>query len=414
MAQQAAFSPTTVFWLIAVGLLSFAGAAYFMIYGEEGTTTTARANAFSHSAIGHRAFVETLRRLDIRVLVSRNNSAAKAGRSTLLIVAEPGARTYTDETINDLLTAETVLFVLPKWEGRPDEAKPQWLKSAAQLPRAHVQKTLRHVVPDGKVRRVKAPVSWETGPLGVTPTLSAPQLMETTQLRPVVTSDQGLLVGELVRGEQRIWILSDPDILSNHGLGRGDNAVLALSLIDALRPAGGAVIIDETIHGFRQEPSLWRAMFEFPFVLPTIQAVAAIVALMWAATGRFGAPIPAKRPLEAGKAALIDSMAGLLQYGGHGPEILRRYLTVTLRDVARRLHAPRDLEETALIEWVDRVGEARGVQAKYGTLRREAEAIIAVASADNSRLTQAARNLHRWKQGIINGPGDDRLGQPPT
>ena len=56
----------------------------------------------------------------------------------------------------------------------------------------------------------------------------------------VVTQDEGL-AGELRRGRHRILILSDPDLLSNHGLRRGDNAVLAVRLIDHLRPAGGAV-----------------------------------------------------------------------------------------------------------------------------------------------------------------------------
>ncbi len=238
MVQDAVFSPKVVIWLITVGLLSFAGAIYFVIYGDEGIARTSGANSFSYSAIGHRAFVETLRRMDVPVLVSRDDSAAKAGRSALLVVAEPRWRAPTDDTVDDLLSADTLLIVLPKWQGRPDEANPRWLKFAVPLPRAEVEETLRRAVPGARVRRIAGSVSWQPGRFGVSPTLSVPQLIETAALTPIVASDRGLLLGELVHGAQRIWILSDPDILSNHGLGRGDNSVLTSRLIDALRPPG--------------------------------------------------------------------------------------------------------------------------------------------------------------------------------
>ncbi len=97
-AEKAVFSPKTVIWLLSVGCLSFAGAAYFVIYGDAGRGTTAEANGFSYSAVGHRAFVETLRGLDIPVLLSGRDSAARAGRSALLVVAEPRARVERQST----------------------------------------------------------------------------------------------------------------------------------------------------------------------------------------------------------------------------------------------------------------------------------------------------------------------------
>jgi len=414
-AQPAAFSSRTIFWLIAVGLAAFGGAAYFVVFGDDpDAARTPGANAYSHSAIGHRAFVETLRRQDIPVLVSRGDSAAKAGRSAMLVVAEPSGRAGAEPAIEGLLQADSVLLVLPKWRGRPDPAKPRWVESVAAVPRAEVERILGQVTPGASIKRLAGPASWSAGTLDVTPTLARPQLMQAPRLRAVVAADQGLLVGELVRGERRIWVLSDPDVLSNHGLGRGDNAELALRLVEALRPTGGAVIVDETVHGFRNQPNLFRAMFELPLVVATIQIAAAIIALMWAATGRFGAPVPAERSLQAGKATLVGSVAGLLQYGGHGGEILRRYLGVTLRDVARQLHAPRNLDGAALIEWVDRVGDAHGVRAKFESLCGEAEAIAGRSTPDRTRLAQSAEKLYRWKQEIIHGPGGHRFGQPQT
>ena len=35
-------------------------------------------------------------------------------------------------------------------------------------------------------------------------------------------------------------------------------------MIDALQPRDGAVVFDETIHGFSLSPDLWKALLAFP------------------------------------------------------------------------------------------------------------------------------------------------------
>jgi len=145
-------------------------------------------------------------------------------------------------------------------------------------------------------------------------------------------------------------------------------------------------------------------MFQYPFVIAILQAAAAIIALIWAATGRFGAPIPAEKPLKAGKVTLLNNTASLLQFGGHGPEILRRYRDATFRDVVRRLRAPRNIDEDSLVAWVDRVGKARGVRASFWDLRRKIEVVLGAASPNSPNLLRAAKSLYRWKQEIIHGP----------
>lgn len=403
VVQSTAFSTRTVIWLISVGCFCFAGAAFFAIFGEGGAAARAGTHSYSYSAIGHRAFVETLRRLDVPVVVSRNNSRAKAGSSALLILAEPDRTAVSEEALTDLLTAETLLLILPKWSGRPDEDNPRWLERASPLPSKAVQAVLELAVPDGRVQRPLEPPSWQAGGLDIVPTLDRPQLVQSTALSPVVATDQGILVGALAREGQTVWVLSDPDILSNHGLGRGDNAALALAVVEALRPSDSAVVFDETIHGFGQNSSLWRLIFQFPYLIATLQVAAAVIALVWATAGRFGSPVPAERPLQAGKETLLNNMASLLQFGGHGSVILRRYLDATLRDVVRRLRAPRTLEGEELIDWVDRVGAARGAQRRFRDLREQVEAASGKAGPGGPGLLGTAQDLYRWKREVIDG-----------
>ena len=402
MSQGQPYSAKTVYWLLAVGVLSFAGAAYFVIYSES-DAGAAKANAYSYSAIGHRALVETLREADVPVLVSRADSAAKAGDSALLVVAEPRLEDWYARTLGADPGAATVLLVLPKWDGFRDQGRPHWLRLAGMVPRNFVESILREVDPEGAVLRVGGPLDWNTRSLGADPTIAYPQLLDSAALEPLIWNDQGVLLGVLVHEGQVVWILSDPDVLSNHGLGQGDNAVLALGIIEMLRPFDGTVIFDEAVHGYWQPPSLWRSLLEFPFVVPVFLALATILVVAWSATARFGSPLPPEPGLVPGKTVLIDNTASLLRFGGHGTAILKRYAAVTLRDVAHRLNAPRKLKGGDLIAWVDRVGEARGAKRTFRDLQDRADSLEGNVRRDGPHLARLAGRLYQWRREIIDG-----------
>ncbi len=408
MAEDAPFATRTVGWLIAVGVVSFAGAWFFTVTGESARSTGA--NAFSVSAIGHRGFVRTLERLGIPVVVSRYRSAAKVRSGALLVIAEPTARHLDEAEFGQLLEAPDLLYVLPKREGVAARDRPDWLRSAAMVPRPMVKQALDAVSTGGEIVR-EDNVRWTTNRLGPTPEIDRVQLVAGGSLVPIVAGDAGILVGEARLGDRRLWVLTDPDIIANHGLGDGGNAALAVALIDALRRPGGAVVIDETHHGFVRPPSLWRAAFRLPFVIVTLQAFVAVAVLMWAASGRFGAPVPVPAPFRSGKSALIANAANLVETGGSAHDAFARYIDTVQRDVARRLHAPRRLDDGALVGWLDRIGRARRVSEDYPALEREARELARGARADDARILRAARRLHRWRQEMIDGPGRDRDGR---
>ena len=267
MEERQVFAPKTVAWLIAVGVAAFAGAAYFAITGDDPEASkTSGANAFSYSAIGHKGLVETLRRLDVPVLVNRGLERV-AGPTSLLVVVEPPPAAV--RVVPGLGAAGAVLWVLPKWIGPSDAAHPGWVEFVRPLARAEVERVLRNIVRDGTVVRAPGPLVPAARRFRLVPTLDSPQLMRSGRLDPIVATEDGMLVGVFKRGGRPIWILSDPDVLSNYGLGRGDNAVFVLKLIERLRPEGGTVIIDETAHGFARQRSLWRSALRFPFVIAT-------------------------------------------------------------------------------------------------------------------------------------------------
>lgn len=417
MTAAPVFAQRTILWLIAVGGLSFVCAVVLIVFGEDLLpTSTIQANAYSESAVGHMAFVETLRALGIPVLVSRSDSNLKAGPDDTILVAEPPVEMKDDEYLGGLLETENVLFVLPKWWAFPEFANRHWAGAVERVGTGSVEALLRRFVPDGRIVQVDAPIAWPPNRFGAPATIDAPQLMTSERLVPIIADKRGMLLGYLpvarsTGGVRQLWILSDPDILSNRGLIRGSNAALSAALVDERRLRLGTVIVDEVIHGFRRDPSVWRALFEFPIIIITINALAAAAVLLWSATGRFGSPIPMEPPLKAGKTTLIGNAAGLLQFGGHTAEILGRYLAVTFADVARRVHAPAQLAGAALDQWLERIGKARHVRSAPAQLRREAELATAAGRADDRRPLHVARDLHRWKREMLHGSGDDSLGR---
>ena len=409
MNGNSAFSRGTVIWLVAVAGLSFGGAGWFALEDTEPRRAfVSGPGTRSSSAIGHRAFVDLLERAGTHVRVRRRDLAEEFGAFRVLVLLEPRPDRFEADELSSLGAGRAALVVLPKWTGAPHPERPDWIDSATLLPTTEVGAVLRKLTPRAMVYRPTLEPRWKSVPFGARPELIHPQLMLGSDLTPVMESDRGMLVAAIGRGEQRIWIVSDPDLLSNHGISRGDNAVLAHSLVEALLPPGGTVLIDESMHmkgGLLEvpPPSLRRALTEPPFVAVTVLFLAAVAVLVLAAAGRFGAPQPAPRALAFGHAALLDNMARLLASGRHGREILRRYHELVKREVLRRVHAPAQENEDALAARLDRASEARGAAMPYSDLRDTVDAALGKPRTARATVVSLGRDLHRWKGDILDG-----------
>src|SRR5204862_4422115 len=125
------------------------------------------------------------------------------------------------------------------------------------------------IAPGATVVRESGSTSFSTNSLNLAPDVRNPtQLVRGGGLQPIVSSERGILLGELRSNNRRIWVLADPDVISNHGLARSGNAALAVAMIKRLRSTTGSVVFDETIHGYTtlgQSP--FMLMFRFPFVV---------------------------------------------------------------------------------------------------------------------------------------------------
>ena len=400
------FSPRTLLAIIAIGTAAFVGMVYLEMFGTDDPDFEIGPSTYSSSALGHKALMETLRRLDVPVVVSRFRTAEKTGSGSLLVLAEPDDSDISEELLDGFENQRHGLLVLPKWDGRRDGSKPRWVETMATVPLDDVEEVLKRAGADGMVKRLKGTFTVEVPDLGGKIELTDPQIMIGAAVKPVVSLQGGVLIGESDFGVGEQWVLSDPDLISNHGIDQADNAVVAISIIERLRPDGGAVIFDETIHGLELRPNLLRTAFQLPFSIVTLSAAVAIALAIWAGLMRFGRPDPSQRALQPGKVTLIRTTADLLRQGsrkGTVELVLTRYLKAQIADLVARLNGPRGLDENRQIAWLDDLAVARRLGARLQPLAAAIEATAKSHSTDPGRALRLAADLHAWKQEFLYG-----------
>ena len=321
-----------------------------------------QADSYSQSALGHSALLALLRDLGRPVLQSRHESDHRAGKDSLLVLAEPHTDGDLDRRLAAMVaTAARVLVVLPKRDGAADPEQPAWLDSAQLLPVGRPAEVLSACGIDAEIVRAADDALVAAVPLPV-PTIAAPQLLRADgvdRADRLVTGARGILLGALPAGGKKVFVLADPDPIANHGIDDGDNAAFAVALLDRLR-AGRPIVLDETLHGWELEPSAFAQLGRFPLVLLLAQLLLLTAVVLWMAAGRFGAPVPVPPAIAPGKGFLIQNIAALLGYCGHGGPSLRQFLQHRVRQASSRLHAPAAADQRAAIGWLVQRGGAAG------------------------------------------------------
>jgi hypothetical protein len=387
------FSPRALFLLIGVGALAFAAMAGLMIsasdhHGAPGTEVAP--STTSRSAIGYRAFVQLMQRLDMPV-----GAAARGKRPSLQIVFEP----WTARNLKALLGSGTpTLVVLPKWLGYTGPYG-EHLVSVRPVDLAMVHAFASVVADDVEIVRPEGAGPWRDEAVHGAPTLAHPQLVRSRKLCPLVSSGEDMLIARLCR-QPSVFVLADPDLIANHGLWRGDNAVLAISAIGLMRSGDGPVVTPGApvrSAAPRPTPSIWRLAFEPPFVLITVAALVAIAIAVWLAAMRFGPPAAEPPDRPPGVHTLIEVGARLLGARG-GDRLLRRYADLVVLDLGRRLHAPRAVSGVAETgAWLDASRHAEASGLKFAALAQRME------SAGPAETVARAAELHRWREELLDG-----------
>ncbi len=396
-----------------LGVISLFVSAVWMLLGDRFEhIRSVGPDTFSSSAIGHKAFKELLEANGNIVHVSRFDSALKGRNASLLVVSEPFLHRDEEARLEafDAMLADSraVLVILPKRWGIQSAENPEHIETAGLHPHADVRYVLdRLKLPEVILERPGGALeagefSSHVAAIQALPTLDAPQLLSGT-LASVVSANQGTVVADVSSSTTPIILVSDPDIFASHGLDNGQNAQLALEIVEMARVGDGPIVFDETSHGFELRPSVGRTLTEFPLALVTIQFLILMLLTLWAALVRFGMPTPVRFGLARGKELSIENTAELLSFGGYANYSTERYVKQTVRLVAERLHLPDDMSDQKIIERLAELGQGRDVDQDIKRMVAEAENLTLGDSRKPRRreLLNLAKRIHEWKQHIL-------------
>ena len=399
-----AFRPATIFWALGASIvlaLALVGAATFAPELREGEG--GGAHALSHASVGYAGIVQLLRSTGVAVQVRRGANTVDGQASLLVLTPPPGVDA---EAVRAAAAYKgAVLIVAPKWQAHPSERHPGWAsidglvqsrQAAAAVARPEVG-DLKQAGKGGGLALAGGPYQHlfdqkQSLVFGMVDHLQSNTSNNGTSLLQDPAGDVVLLS---VR-DGRMFVLTDPDLINNHGLVRLEGARSALAVINRLREGDGPVVFDVALDGLTRPRSLMRTALTPPFFAATVCALIAFALIGWRAAARFG---PTRRPgrtLALGKLALVDNAAGLLRLTRREAKMAPRYAGVIRNTMAEAVGVPRDWSVEQTDEYLDRLGDPSRRTMPFSDL---------VATADKSTgdldgLMQSARQLFQWKSEI--------------
>jgi hypothetical protein len=165
----------------------------------------------------------------------------------------------------------------------------------------------------------------------------------------------------------RVLILSDPDLLNNHGLRLGQNAAIARDFL-AKRAGGKNIVIDYSPDNWLAEQEAaplrertWADLarfFEPPFAAIWLGAGLTLALFLWRASRRFGPVVRVAHGQGAAKMQAIAARARLMRLTDQHGALVGEYAHARIAATAARLvgpgHARLIGEEQAFLRYVAR------------------------------------------------------------
>ncbi|MEE9393676.1 MAG: DUF4350 domain-containing protein [Planctomycetota bacterium] len=420
--KPSSFSSTSIVWIVSLLGVSFLGGLLLLVFADVFSPGSVDADSSSISAIGHHAVAATFENYGWTVIRSTANTLDRVIDGDVLIVAEPVLPEDDEErweTLALLLSeSHARLLVLPKRRGTAGKDNKRWLGRTGFVDEGLCVRVLEAAGISGEVTRIsqREPMNQDdfdankleftTNRYGIQPHLEAPQLVRSQQLEAIIEAKEGILLGAVETQWGKFFVLSDPDLMANHGIGTGENLELVYHLLSDLREGDSALVFDESMHGIAAPESFWRELLRFPLVLVSITGLLLLLAALWKSMGRFGQPEPVKRTLALGKSYLIENTARLLALGGYSHHSLQRYHEQSTDEVWQSLRSGQPAEKAKQTETLERIEQSRQTKDHIGELGR----LVKGQKKHKALGTQGrelATRLYRWRREMIDGIGVD-------
>ncbi len=387
---ESAFNPRTMLLITAVGVAAFVAMLVLGAYAPDlRSGRNGGAHALSNSATGFSGLVRLAGETGRNPVIIRNVSDLD---SEELAVVTPENPSIDLSKVLNARGSRMTLIVLPKWETAPDRTHSGWVT---------VSGLLSTVIPEGvlapgvrlRIARTKSRHEPLRNLDSTVPTelrFLAPAIVQTMtgpSIKPIIVTAGGRIVLAKV-ADRPLYVLSDPDLIDNHGMGNEQQAVSALALLDFLNSTGAkSVLFDVTVNGLGRSRSPLKLMFDVPFLGVTLIIFAAMLLAAWQALARFGPVKRRERAIAFGKRALVDNSAALIRKAGREGHLGDRYVEVIRERAANLFRIPATLDAEALSRRLENLNPQHSFAA----------AAEAACNAQNrDELLAAAQTLNHW------------------
>lgn len=240
--------------------------------------------------------------------------------------------------------------------------------------------------------------------------LYAAQMFRSAGCDPVIGTSDAMVLGSCPLPAEaqsdddgtrdRVLVLSDPDLLNNHGLRLGDNAQIAADFLSSQTDEGNIVIDYSRISWLRdpfQEPvreRTWADLSRFfgpPFLILWLGAACLFSLFLWRAALRYGPILRERAATGSGKALAIEARARLMRLSGQDGALVHEYAAARISAVAAALfgpsHARHYASEDEFLSFADRqhpddAARLRSVLAEIRRLPARAHAAEAIHLID--------------------------------
>jgi hypothetical protein len=385
---EGAFNARTMLLVTAVGILAFIAMLVLGAYapdlrsGHNGGT-----HALSNAATGFSGLVRLADETGRNPVIVR--SANQLDSEDLAVITPDHGSTDLGSILSRRGSRAT-LIVLPKWNTVPDPGRPGWVQVPGLLPGRDPAQTLYPSTPLGITReRTQGELLHNVDSAAPADLhFLAPRVLQTIsgrQVHPLITNSRGAIVlGQI----GRLYVLADPDLINNHGMGDERQARSALALLDYLNSTGAkSVLFDVTANGLGRSRSPLRLAFDPPFLAVTLTIFVAMMLAGWQALVRFGPIATSERAIAFGKAALVDNSAALIRKAGREAHLGSRYVEVIRERAITLFRLPPTLDAQQLAVRLEALNPHRSFAAS-------AEAAMNAGSRDE--LLRAAQSLNHW------------------
>ncbi len=384
------FRRGTTLLVLAVGTVAFIAMLVLSAYapdlrsGRNGGT-----HALSNAAVGYSGLFALARATKRNPSVIRSQAGLES-EDLAIITPDHGSVDLTE--ILARRGSRVTLLILPKWETVANPEKPGWVRVSGVLSASDPGRTLAPAV-SFEIARVKTggePLRTLHPAAPADLAFSGPQLTQTVAvkgLEPLITLASGRIVlGKMAN--RPLYVLSDPDLLNNHGISDAGQARAALALLDFLNSTDAqSVMFDVTANGLGRSRSPLKLAFDPPFLAVTMSIFTCLLLVSIQALNRFGPPHHTNRAIPFGKAALIDNSSALIRKTGREASLGPRYADVIRQQAAVLFRLGPTLQTDDLDKRLDTPNP-----------RHSFTGLVSAANGARTRedTLHAAQALHSW------------------